>query len=128
MALDRIILEMGSGNDLHGMDYTKAAIRAVEDALHHSSIVLFSSTGLDREQMRIEVTIGVQDPDAVDVDRVAAVLPFGSVVVKTEIGGLDVPDPQRNNHIVIAQAAIAVRYDIPDAYRRQPPAGDAADP
>ena len=32
----RIILEMGSGNDLHGGDYTKAAVRAVQDALHHS--------------------------------------------------------------------------------------------
>ena len=28
----RVILEMGSGNDLHGGDYTKAAVRAVEDA------------------------------------------------------------------------------------------------
>ena len=28
MAPKRIILEMGSGNDLHGGDYTKAAIRA----------------------------------------------------------------------------------------------------
>jgi hypothetical protein len=26
-----------SGNDLHGSDYTKAALRAVQDALHHSS-------------------------------------------------------------------------------------------
>ena len=33
MALNRAILEMGAGNDLHGGDYTKAAIRAVEDAL-----------------------------------------------------------------------------------------------
>ena len=31
MALKRIILEMGSGNDLHGGDYTKAALRAVQD-------------------------------------------------------------------------------------------------
>ena len=30
MALHRAILEMGAGNDLHGGDYTKAAIRAVE--------------------------------------------------------------------------------------------------
>ena len=35
MALKRVILEMGMGNDLHGSDYTKAALRAVQDALHH---------------------------------------------------------------------------------------------
>ena len=29
----RIILEMGTGNDLYGMDYTKAAKRAVQDAI-----------------------------------------------------------------------------------------------
>ena len=40
MALQRIILELGSGNDLHGGDYTKAALRAVQDALHHSSLSL----------------------------------------------------------------------------------------
>ena len=28
----RLILEMGMGNDLYGMDYTKASKRAVEDA------------------------------------------------------------------------------------------------
>ena len=42
----RIILEMGSGNDLHGGDYTKAAIRAVQDALHHSSLTFLRSLGL----------------------------------------------------------------------------------
>ena len=28
----RVILEMGTGNDLHGGAYTKAALRAVQDA------------------------------------------------------------------------------------------------
>ena len=28
----RMIIEMGMGNDLHGMDYQKAARRAIEDA------------------------------------------------------------------------------------------------
>ncbi len=30
MPLKRFILEMGAGNDLHGGDYTKAALRAVQ--------------------------------------------------------------------------------------------------
>ena len=33
MAERRIILEMGSGNDLYGGDYTKAACRAVQEYL-----------------------------------------------------------------------------------------------
>ncbi len=43
----RVILEMGTGNDLHGGDYTKAALRAVQDAIHHSSLSLIRSFGLD---------------------------------------------------------------------------------
>ena len=35
MPAKRVILELGTGNDLHGGDYTKAALRAVQDALHH---------------------------------------------------------------------------------------------
>ena len=41
--MKRIILEMGMGNDLYGEDYTKAACRAVEDAIRHSSLILFRS-------------------------------------------------------------------------------------
>jgi len=40
MAQKRVILELGTGNDLHGGDYTKAALRAVQDALHHSSLTM----------------------------------------------------------------------------------------
>ena len=36
MALKRMVLEIGMGNDLHGGDYTKAAIRAAQDAIHHT--------------------------------------------------------------------------------------------
>jgi len=63
MALKRIILEMGSGNDLHGGDYTKAALRAVQDALHHSSLAFVRTLGLDIKTMQVEVIIGVQQPD-----------------------------------------------------------------
>ena len=62
MPLKRIILEMGTGNDLYGEDYTKAAKRAVQDALHHSSIILFRSLAkdpaIDRERMVVKVAIG----------------------------------------------------------------------
>ena len=43
MTAKRVILELGAGNDLHGGDYTKAAIRAVQDAIHHSSLPLIRS-------------------------------------------------------------------------------------
>ncbi len=110
MALKRVILEMGAGNDLHGGDYTKAALRAVQDAIHHSSLGMLRSLGIDSKTMRVHVTIGVQQPGKVDTAAVAATLPHGIATVKA---GLDVPDPAAGDVAVIASAAVEVRLDLP---------------
>ena len=57
MALKRIILEMGHGNDMHGGDYTKAALRAVQDAIHHSALPFLRTLKIDPRQLQITVTI-----------------------------------------------------------------------
>ena len=113
----RIILELGTGNDLHGRDYTKAALRAVQDALHHSSMSWIRSLGVDSKQMQVEVTVAVQEPDKVDVEKVKASLPHGIVTVQAVKGGLNVPDPERGDIAVIASAAVAVRMDLPQQKR-----------
>jgi uncharacterized protein (TIGR02058 family) len=115
MAAKRVILEMGTGNDLHGGDYTKAAVRAVQDAIHHSSLTLIRTLGLDSRSMRVEVTIGVQHPEKVDAAAVKNALPHGEVSVKVVKGGLDVPDKELGDIAVIASAAVAVRLDLPQA-------------
>jgi uncharacterized protein (TIGR02058 family) len=115
VSAQRVILEMGSGNDLHGGDYTKAAVRAVADALHHSSLTLIRTLKLDARKMQVEVTIGVQRPDKVDAAAVKAALPHGEVTVKIVKGGLDVPDDDTGDIAVIASAAVAVRMDLPQA-------------
>jgi uncharacterized protein (TIGR02058 family) len=115
MAAKRIILEMGSGNDLHGGDYTKAAIRAVQDALHHSSLSFIRTFGLDSRQMQVEVTIGAQKPERVDAAAVKATLPHGQVTVKVVKGGLDIPSDDGHDTAVVASAAVAVRMPLPQA-------------
>ena len=104
---------MGSGNDLHGGDYTKAALRAVEDAIHHSSLTFIRTLGVDPRAMQVEVTIGVQRPEKVDREVVKAALPHGQVTVNVVKGGLDVPDEEVGDAAVIASAAVAVRAEIP---------------
>lgn len=114
MTLKRVILEMGTGNDLHGGDYTKAALRAVQDAIHHSSLSMIRSLGVDsKTQMMVDVTIGVQKPEAVDAEAVKASLPHGKASVKVVKGGLDVPDETFGDVAVIASAAVEVRLDLP---------------
>lgn len=113
MTAKRVILEMGTGNDLHGGDYTKAAVRAVQDALHHSSLTMIRTLGVDKSDVQVDVTIGVQQPGAVDTDAVKATLPVGTVTVRAVQGGLDVPDDEGGDIAVIASAAIEVRLDLP---------------
>ena len=112
MPKTRVILELGSGNDLHGSDYTKAALRAVQDALHHSSVSFIRSLKIDKAKVDVEVTIGVQRPEQVDLEKIKTSLPLGNVTVRAVKGGLDVADPENNDPAVIASAAIAVRIDV----------------
>ena len=111
MPKTRVILELGSGNDLHGSDYTKAALRAVQDALHHSSLSFVRTLKVDKTKLDVEVTVGVQRPEQVDLDKIKTSLPLGNVTVKAVKGGLDVADPEVNDRAVIASAAIAVRIE-----------------
>ncbi|MDE0940983.1 MAG: Lin0512 family protein [Alphaproteobacteria bacterium] len=114
MTKKRVILEMGAGNDLHGGDYTKAALRAVDDALHHSSLTMIRTLGVDPSTgMFVDVTIGVQEPDKVNREAIKAALPYGTVTVNVIKGGLDVPDEAIGDFAVIASAAIVVSLDLP---------------
>ena len=110
--MKRIILEMGMGNDLYGEDYTKAACRAVEDAIRHSSLILFRSLGFDHADMQVKVTIGVQQPAQVDTAVVGQKLPRGKADVTAVKGGLNVVDAENNSCSVVATAAVEAYLDI----------------
>ena len=112
MATKRLFLEIGTGNDLHGGDYTKAAVRAVEDAIHHSSLSLLHTLNLDPRKLEVDVLIGVQQPEKIDSAAVRKALPHGQVSVSAIKGGLDIRGDQSNDVAVIASAAISVRYDL----------------
>jgi len=106
MSDQRFIIEMGMGNDLHGMDYQKAAARAIEDAFRHSTLALFGSTGLPFDAMRVQVTVGVQEPDALDTDALAKMLPRGRAEVRAVFGGQNVTNTESGETHVIATAAV----------------------
>ena len=89
MAKTRIALELGMGTSLRRQDYTKAACRAVEDALWHNSLSLAEAFGFEKSDMIIDVEIGVQCPQQVDIDKVAAIFPYGQASVQVVEGGLE---------------------------------------
>ena len=104
--MQRFIIEMGMGNDQYGQDYTKAASRAIEDAIRHSAIPLFDTLGLGHDMMEVRVTIGVQKPDRLDCAALVTALPRGKAQVKAVQGGLNVTNPDTGNTTVIATAAV----------------------
>ena len=112
MALKRMVVEMGMGTDLQGQDYTKAAVRALKDALWHNALSIAPAFGFDKEQMIIEVSIGVAQPDQVDKDAVKAILPYGKATVEVVEGGLDILSDCKTKTTVVANAAVVVYLDF----------------
>lgn len=113
MAMKRVVLEIGMGTDIRGTDPTKAAIRALRDALWHNSLSVAKALDMDTDSMVTEVTIGVPEPERVDTDQVLAVLPHGTGSVNVVEGGLKIPNDQGTDNTLIAHAAAVVRLDLP---------------
>ncbi len=112
MALKPMVLQFGMGTDIHGRDYTKAAVRALKDALSHNGLDVARACGLSAEAMRVEVRIGVPRPDLVDKAAVLAALPHGTGSVEVVAGGLEIANDAGSDAAVIANAAATVRLDL----------------
>ena len=112
MALKRMVLQIGMGTDIRGTDYTKAAVRALRDALWHNGLSIANVVGLPVDAMQVEVTIGVPRPDQVDKETVLAVLPHGTGTVRVVEGGLEIPNDAGTGSTLIANAAAVVRLDV----------------
>src|SRR5271170_4027913 len=112
MAWKRMVLQIGMGTDIRGADYTKAAVRALRDALWHNSLSIADAMGLPTDAMQVEVTIGVPHPEKVNKDEVLAVLPHGTGTVNVVEGGLEIPNDAGTDSTVLAHAAAIVRLDV----------------
>ena len=114
MALNRLVLELGMGTALRSGSYTKAACRAVQNALWHNSLALVELFGAEKDAMVITVEIACQNPEKVDCEKVAAEFPYGQVSVAAVPGGLDIIPPDRPSATptIMAHAAISVSLDI----------------
>src|SRR5947199_10224068 len=96
---------MGMGVDVHGLEYTNAAKRAVFDALHHSSLGFQRLLGKTADDMRVDVTIGVPKPEAVDRQAVLETLPHGTGHINVGQGGVHVLNEEGNAGALIARSS-----------------------
>ncbi|MEO1381416.1 MAG: Lin0512 family protein [Pseudomonadota bacterium] len=111
MPLKKLVMQLGMGTDIQGESHTKAACRAVHNAIRQNVLTVADAFGQPRNAMVIDVLIGVQNPKAVDVNEVAAMLPYGRVHVSVEHGGMDTPK-EDGGSVLLANAAVTVSLDL----------------
>tara|TARA_E500000331_G_scaffold357740_1_gene420682 strand:+ start:3217 stop:3585 length:369 start_codon:yes stop_codon:yes gene_type:complete len=113
VSLKRLVLQLGQGTDIRGANNTKAAKRAVRNAISRNNLNIAETLGQPREQMDIQVIIGAPKPETVDKTAVAAVFPYGKIEVQCENGGLEIANPNTNDSTLLVHAAVIVRMEIP---------------
>ena len=112
MAKKRMVLEIGMGTDIRGTDPTKAACRALRDALWHNSLSIAQTLARTPDAMIVDVHIGVPRPEMVDKTKVLAVLPHGKGTVTVVEGGLEILNDAGTDSTLIANACAIVSLDI----------------
>ena len=90
MGARRFIVEIGTGADLHGEDVTKAACRAVRDAISRSCLCgLVEILGIgDLRSLTVDIQVACPKPVEVDLEQVKAVVPIGVKTARAVDGGM----------------------------------------
>ncbi|WP_291327039.1 Lin0512 family protein [Desulfovibrio sp. UCD-KL4C] len=126
MARQRFAIELGYAADLHGEDMTKAAVRAVRDAVSRICLCgIVEICGRDQFQgVYVHADVAVPHPDEVDREAVLASIPIGETSLNVTNGGMSVPGievpcfaPGVSN-IVVACAALTVSVETEITGRR----------
>ena len=112
MVAKRMALELGMGTDIRGGDATKAAERALRDALWRNALTIARALGKKPEDMLVDIRIGVPRPETVDREAVLALLPYGTPTLEVVEGGLEMANEDKSDVTLIAHAAVVVKLDI----------------
>ncbi len=112
MAKTRMVTQFGMGTSIRKRDHTRAAERAIRDALWHNSLSVADAFGFPKEAMLIEVELGAPEPDAVDTQTLLSIFPYGQPSITVTRGGLDIPKPGGQGATIIVNAAVVVYFDL----------------
>ena len=86
----RFVIQTGFGVDLHGEDNTKAAVKAVKNAISSTCLCglteIFGRT--NAEGVHIDVLLAAPAPASIDTAKVQAQFPIGTVSITVQQGGL----------------------------------------
>ena len=112
MAKKRIVFELGQGTSLRQNDYSNAAERAVRNALWRNSLSVAEAFGFKKSDMIIDVLLGAQEPERINIDQIKGIFPYGNVTIDPMFGGLDVNKPNNDGKTIIVTAAIIISFDM----------------
>jgi uncharacterized protein (TIGR02058 family) len=120
MNLKKYVVEIGMGIDQLGQNPTKAAAKAVKDAVSRSCLAgLMEVVRLeDVNQMVVHVLVGCPHADQVDEAEVLKSIPFGQKEIQIVEGGLAARGiyvslmDDTSDEIYVATAAVTVFVDM----------------
>ena len=126
------LVEQGSGC-CHGVNSTKAAIRACNDAIEWNSVKVRTIIPGGYDALRLHVHIGVPNPETLDVALIKACFPYGRADIQAVEGGLRsssraglAKDEPPEGLMTIANACVTVGYHTDNAGDPPPPPPAAA--
>ena len=120
--IKKFIVQIGFGVDQHGhnMDATKAAIKAVKNAISNNCLIgIRDIVGInDPSKMIVEVHIAKPRETTINEKKVLRAIPFGNKSIKVSEGGMlakgicieELGDI--NDYIIVVNAAVTVSFDL----------------
>lgn len=119
--MDKLVfIETGMGVDVHGQNITKAAVRAIKNAIHTNSMPgirsILPNQSLDNMCVNIKLALPC-DKDKLNIEEVKKAIPYGKVTVEVMDGGMlttsgilleDKED--KNDLMYIVNASVEVGY------------------
>jgi uncharacterized protein (TIGR02058 family) len=115
-----LFIETGMGVDVHGQDVTKAAARAVENAIHYNSMPGIKHYLPDKslDNMCVNVKLAVpMDKESLDHEAIKKEIPYGFVTIEVMNGGMATTSgilledkADKNDLMYIVIASVEVGY------------------
>lgn len=110
----KFLIEIGTGSDFHRPDPTRCAVRAVQNAIRHCTLVGINECDLvsNMQDMLVRIRIGVPFPEEVDTEEVLKVIPHGRREIEVVEGGLieegGLKKDGSRDSIIVAVAALTI--------------------
>ncbi|QDP41987.1 Lin0512 family protein [Radiobacillus deserti] len=115
-----VFIETGMGTDVHGQNVTKAAVRAVHNAIHFNSMPGIKKILPDQDlnNMHVNVKLAIPaDKELLDEEAIRKEIPYGTVTIQVQDGGMATSSgilledkEDKNDLMYIVIASVEVGY------------------